>query len=147
MFSENMLYVSLHQILFLCYSSVSPPSSHLIQDFQLLIESSISFCYSPLDLTEVDLMDLHEQQFHTNLTLTNSLCVDLSKRDLNVLWGVQSKSSFLAYFICQSQLSHTYYSFSLKVARNIDLVYGGGSIGLMGLISQAVYDGGRHVIG
>ncbi|CAH1439812.1 unnamed protein product [Lactuca virosa] len=33
------------------------------------------------------------------------------------------------------------------VERNIDLVYGGGSIGLMGLISQAVYDGGRHVIG
>lgn len=35
----------------------------------------------------------------------------------------------------------------VKVARNIDLVYGGGSIGLMGLISQAVYNGGRHVIG
>lgn len=34
-----------------------------------------------------------------------------------------------------------------KVSRNIDLVYGGGSVGLMGLISQAVYDGGRHVIG
>ncbi|KOM50667.1 hypothetical protein LR48_Vigan08g149400 [Vigna angularis] len=34
-----------------------------------------------------------------------------------------------------------------KVSRNIDLVYGGGSIGLMGLVSQAVYDGGRHVIG
>ncbi|KAL1345467.1 hypothetical protein HN51_019199 [Arachis hypogaea] len=33
------------------------------------------------------------------------------------------------------------------VSRDIDLVYGGGSIGLMGLISQAVYDGGRHVIG
>ncbi|GAV67832.1 Lysine_decarbox domain-containing protein [Cephalotus follicularis] len=33
------------------------------------------------------------------------------------------------------------------VDRNIDLVYGGGSIGLMGLISQAVYDGGRHVLG
>ncbi|KAL8135955.1 hypothetical protein AgCh_010539 [Apium graveolens] len=33
------------------------------------------------------------------------------------------------------------------VSRNIDLVYGGGSIGLMGLISQAVHDGGRHVIG
>ncbi|KAL9296766.1 hypothetical protein ACSQ67_022662 [Phaseolus vulgaris] len=30
------------------------------------------------------------------------------------------------------------------VSRNIDLVYGGGSIGLMGLVSQAVYDGGRH---
>lgn len=33
------------------------------------------------------------------------------------------------------------------MSRNIDLVYGGGSIGLMGLISQSVYDGGRHVIG
>lgn len=34
-----------------------------------------------------------------------------------------------------------------QVSRNIDLVYGGGSVGLMGSISQAVYDGGRHVIG
>lgn len=33
------------------------------------------------------------------------------------------------------------------VARGVDLVYGGGSIGLMGMVSQAVYDGGRHVIG
>ncbi|KAM3325456.1 hypothetical protein P3S67_000581 [Capsicum chacoense] len=33
------------------------------------------------------------------------------------------------------------------VLRNIDLVYGGGSIGLMGLVSQSVHDGGRHVIG
>ncbi|KAB2098279.1 hypothetical protein ES319_A01G227500v1 [Gossypium barbadense] len=35
----------------------------------------------------------------------------------------------------------------LQVTRNIDLVYGGGSIGLMGLVSQAVHNGGRHVIG
>ncbi|KAI3989495.1 hypothetical protein MKX01_022770 [Papaver californicum] len=33
------------------------------------------------------------------------------------------------------------------VERNINLVYGGGSIGLMGLVSQSVYDGGRHVLG
>ncbi|GAB2300599.1 Cytokinin riboside 5'-monophosphate phosphoribohydrolase log3 [Dionaea muscipula] len=33
------------------------------------------------------------------------------------------------------------------VSRNIDLVYGGGSIGLMGLVSQAVHSGGGHVIG
>ncbi|CAN0906330.1 Cytokinin riboside 5'-monophosphate phosphoribohydrolase LOG7 [Linum grandiflorum] len=33
------------------------------------------------------------------------------------------------------------------VERKIDLVYGGGSIGLMGLVSQAVYEGGRHVLG
>ncbi|KAL9330457.1 hypothetical protein ACSQ67_000067 [Phaseolus vulgaris] len=33
------------------------------------------------------------------------------------------------------------------VEKNIDLVYGGGSIGLMGLVSQVVFDGGRHVLG
>ncbi|KAH7663220.1 Cytokinin riboside 5'-monophosphate phosphoribohydrolase LOG protein [Dioscorea alata] len=33
------------------------------------------------------------------------------------------------------------------VLKNIDLVYGGGSIGLMGLISQTVFNGGRNVIG
>ncbi|KAH7670595.1 LOG family protein [Dioscorea alata] len=31
--------------------------------------------------------------------------------------------------------------------KNIDLVYEGGSIGLMGLISQTVFDGGRNVLG
>ena len=34
-----------------------------------------------------------------------------------------------------------------KVLKNIDLVYRGGSLGLMGLISQAVFDGGKHVLG
>ncbi|PHU17336.1 putative cytokinin riboside 5'-monophosphate phosphoribohydrolase LOGL6 [Capsicum chinense] len=33
------------------------------------------------------------------------------------------------------------------ISRNIDLVYREGRIGLMGLVSQAVHDGGRHVIG
>ncbi|THU62193.1 hypothetical protein C4D60_Mb01t02540 [Musa balbisiana] len=33
------------------------------------------------------------------------------------------------------------------VERNINLVYGGGSVGLMGLISKTVYDGGCHVLG
>lgn len=33
------------------------------------------------------------------------------------------------------------------VERKINLIYGGGSIGLMGLISKAVYDGGCNVIG
>ncbi|KAL2323025.1 hypothetical protein Fmac_027404 [Flemingia macrophylla] len=31
------------------------------------------------------------------------------------------------------------------VERRIDLVYGGGSVGLMGLVSQAVHDGGKGV--
>ncbi|KAM0937655.1 putative LOG family protein [Dioscorea sansibarensis] len=33
------------------------------------------------------------------------------------------------------------------VERKIDLVYGGGSVGLMGLVSQTVFDGGCHVLG
>lgn len=35
----------------------------------------------------------------------------------------------------------------LQVKREMDLVYGGGSVGLMGLVSQTVYDGGRDVLG
>ncbi|XP_074586676.1 cytokinin riboside 5'-monophosphate phosphoribohydrolase LOG1-like [Curcuma longa] len=33
------------------------------------------------------------------------------------------------------------------VEKNIDLVYGGGSVGLMGLISRTVFDGGCGVLG
>ncbi|KAI3739939.1 hypothetical protein L2E82_30353 [Cichorium intybus] len=33
------------------------------------------------------------------------------------------------------------------VKRKIDLVYGGGSVGLMGLISETVFNGGCHVLG
>ncbi|XP_037493848.1 cytokinin riboside 5'-monophosphate phosphoribohydrolase LOG2 isoform X1 [Jatropha curcas] len=33
------------------------------------------------------------------------------------------------------------------VERQMDLVYGGGNFGLMGLVSQTVHDGGRHVLG
>lgn len=29
----------------------------------------------------------------------------------------------------------------------MDLVYGGGSVGLMGLVSQEVHHGGGHVLG
>ncbi|KAG5526874.1 hypothetical protein RHGRI_032962 [Rhododendron griersonianum] len=40
---------------------------------------------------------------------------------------------------------HTTYF--LKVSRRLGLVYGGGNIGLMGLVSQAVHRGGGHVLG
>eukprot|EP00268_Persea_americana_P043561 TRINITY_DN4384_c0_g2_i1.p1 TRINITY_DN4384_c0_g2~~TRINITY_DN4384_c0_g2_i1.p1 ORF type:complete len:153 (-),score=37.51 TRINITY_DN4384_c0_g2_i1:1327-1785(-) len=33
------------------------------------------------------------------------------------------------------------------VRRKIDLIYGGGSVGLMGLVSKTVHDGGCHVLG
>lgn len=35
----------------------------------------------------------------------------------------------------------------LKVRRKIDLIYGGGSVGLMGLISKTLHTGGCHVLG
>jgi uncharacterized protein (TIGR00730 family) len=35
----------------------------------------------------------------------------------------------------------------VQVERGIDLVYGGGSVGLMGLVSRAVHSGGGHVLG
>lgn len=34
-----------------------------------------------------------------------------------------------------------------QVSRKVDLVYGGGSLGLMGEVSEAVHRGGGHVIG
>ncbi|XP_028551301.1 cytokinin riboside 5'-monophosphate phosphoribohydrolase LOG1 isoform X2 [Dendrobium catenatum] len=46
-----------------------------------------------------------------------------------------------SYQLAAIQLGHE------LVERNIDLVYGGGSVGLMGVVSQAVFNGGRHVIG
>ncbi len=33
------------------------------------------------------------------------------------------------------------------LTRNIDLVYGGGCVGLMGILADAVHNGGGHVIG
>lgn len=60
---------------------------------------------------------------------------------------------FFKFWFC---LCHDYYNdtcdlclcfLCVKVEKRIDLVYGGGSVGLMGLVSQAVHDGGRHVLG
>ncbi|KAJ8616044.1 hypothetical protein MRB53_035416 [Persea americana] len=65
----------------------------------------------------------------------------------------QSKFKRICVFCGSSQGKKSSYQDAAKelgnelVSRNIDLVYGGGSIGLMGSVSQAVYEGGRHVIG
>ena len=40
-----------------------------------------------------------------------------------------------------------FYVFEFQVAKNLDLVYGGGSIGLMGLVSKAVHHARGNVIG
>lgn len=45
-------------------------------------------------------------------------------------------------------IKHIYvYDCVCKVSRRLDLVYGGGSVGLMGVVSQEVHRGGRHVVG
>uniref|UniRef100_A0A0A9DAF3 Cytokinin riboside 5'-monophosphate phosphoribohydrolase n=1 Tax=Arundo donax TaxID=35708 RepID=A0A0A9DAF3_ARUDO len=46
-----------------------------------------------------------------------------------------------AYHLAAIQLGHQ------LVEKGINLVYGGGSVGLMGLISRAVHNGGGHVLG
>lgn len=37
--------------------------------------------------------------------------------------------------------------FMKQIKKRLNLVYGGGSIGLMGLVSQAVHEAGCHVLG
>ncbi|XP_042519122.1 uncharacterized protein LOC122092882 [Macadamia integrifolia] len=70
----------------------------------------------------------------------------LGKKSIEEMYGLQldifdSMQAKVSDFICQDEWNFP------QVARNIDLVYGGGSIGLMGLVSQAVYNGGQHVLG
>lgn len=55
--------------------------------------------------------------------------------------------SFLHFYVLLLLTSELLGFLVCQVERGIDLVYGGGSIGLMGLVSHAVHDGGRHVIG
>lgn len=49
--------------------------------------------------------------------------------------------------ICTCTVSLICLSFVSKVSRKLDLVYGGGSVGLMGLVSKEVHRGGGHVLG
>lgn len=55
---------------------------------------------------------------------------------LNTFFFSLTLCTFLSFFLVCAQ-----------VARRLDLVYGGGSIGLMGLVSKAVHHGGGNVIG
>eukprot|EP01018_Ginkgo_biloba_P016716 Gb_08598 [translate_table: standard] len=62
---------------------------------------------------------------------------------------IEPLPTFHHFYSAGSSISFRLASLHLSspVSRNIDLVYGGGSVGLMGLVSQAVHDGGRHVLG
>lgn len=58
-----------------------------------------------------------------------------------------SKLMFVLMMGFVTRFNGSVFRCALQVERRIDLVYGGGSVGLMGLVSQAVHDGGRHVLG
>ena len=59
-------------------------------------------------------------------------------------WYSNSPSLFQSVFISDFFF---FFFFLVKVKRGLDLVYGGGSVGLMGLVSQEVHRGGGHVLG
>lgn len=40
-----------------------------------------------------------------------------------------------------------FHAHMVQVGRKIALIYGGGNMGLMGLVSRAVHDGDCHVLG
>ena len=70
--------------------------------------------------------------------------------DMNLDWWVIFKFWFWSAWDWVLWVLHWWFIFFpvfLQVKRRIDLVYGGGSVGLMGLISQTVYDGGCDVLG
>lgn len=58
---------------------------------------------------------------------------------------VKSKVDFFqSLFWC---LTRGFLCVCMKVAKRLDLVYGGGGIGLMGLVARAVHGGGGRVLG
>ncbi|THU63153.1 hypothetical protein C4D60_Mb01t12710 [Musa balbisiana] len=69
--------------------------------------------------------------------------VELGKELVTFLWW--SLFSRLPLRCCAQLLRLLF--LPAQVARKVDLVYGGGSVGLMGLVSEAVHHGGGHVIG
>lgn len=62
--------------------------------------------------------------------------------------GLFSFCAIILLFRCFAcMLLFTCFGLCWQVERRIDLVYGGGRLGLMGLISQTVLNGGCHVLG
>ena len=61
---------------------------------------------------------------------------------------MRSSSTVDQVSICMGSLSKRAVGWLVdQVARRMDLVYGGGSLGLMGQVSEAVHSAGGHVIG
>lgn len=67
-------------------------------------------------------------------------------KELVLFHSSMPSSRFLSLFCLKKRTKPPLISW-LKVSRRLDLVYGGGSVGLMGLVSQEVHRGGGHVLG
>ena len=73
-------------------------------------------------------------------------------------WSLLSVSVSVSFFYAYTHSNTNRWGFkdlyegskkiiNLQVEKKMDLVYGGGGFGLMGLVSQTVFDGGCHVLG
>lgn len=82
-----------------------------------------------------------ENQLQLKQVLKKSKSISMSKFKRICVFCGSSPGKKPSYQLAAVQLANQ------LVEKKIDLVYGGGSIGLMGLVSQAVYNGGRHVLG
>ncbi|KAH9607439.1 hypothetical protein KSS87_021397 [Heliosperma pusillum] len=92
---------------------------------------------------ETDAQDV-EEQHHDALVISLSIWNYLVKK---ILVDTGSSVNLLMLSTLKNMGLDEKDLTSRAVERRIDLVYGGGSVGLMGLVSQAAHDGGRHVLG
>lgn len=86
------------------------------------------------------------------IMLTVAKVFDTWRRSTNILMQINGQRLLVFNMVdCFSPFASLLFTFCgnkfLQVKRKMDLVYGGGSVGLMGLISQKVFDGGCHVLG
>ncbi|WOL20345.1 metallothionein-like protein type 2 [Canna indica] len=78
---------------------------------------------------------------------SDDLCARLPPADSDRKIAISHLRTWIKYhFLLPSHYALRVSSLPSRI-RNIDLIYGGGSVGLMGLVSQVVHDGGRNVMG
>ncbi|KAK9163117.1 hypothetical protein Syun_004019 [Stephania yunnanensis] len=118
-----------HSLALACTRSSSPSSS-----LEVSVDLSIVDLDVPFNLAFSFVATMNA---YANLGVLAVTLVFVSL-EINLKRGGAKKCEFIE---CDPLVQKGLHS---TVERNIDLVYGGGNVGLMGLVSQAVYDGGRH---
>lgn len=119
-------------------SHAAPPLQHNLEtSFNFFLLSNPGPCLY-LSLVGYSSISFQEMEEKAGTTKTNESKVKF--KSICVFCG--SKAGYKSTFSeAALQLG------KLLVERKIDLVYGGGSVGLMGLVSKTVFNGGCHVLG